>query len=148
MATVQSAAKLLANNALKLYDFDPGATTATDIGWLDMRDYENFAAAFCRTIGTGATTFAIIANAASDGSGTDVTVVSHAVGSEPDAVGDQLWLECTAQQIRDAGERAGHAVRYVSASVSVATATDEGVVLQWRGGAKAAASGLTADVVA
>lgn len=135
--------KLFTENAIKMYDFDPGATTATEIGWVDMRDFECFAAAFFRTIGTGATTFKIQASAASNGS-SPVDIVTHAVGSEPDAVGDQIFLECGINDLLNAGTD----LRYVSAVVSVATGTDEGVILYVRGNAKFKTSDLTADIVA
>ena len=139
--------KLLANLAITHYDFDPGATTATDIGWVDMRDFDNFACSFFRTVGTAATTFKIIGNSASNGSGTDVTIKTHSIGSEPDATGDYIFLECTGAEIAQEGSDAGETVRYLSASVSVATNSDEGVVTYVRGGGRAY-DGLSSDTVA
>ena len=135
--------KLFTELAIKQYDFDPGATTATEIAWVDLRDFCSFAASFFRTIGTGATTFKIQASSASNGAA-PVDIVTHAVGSEPDAVGDQIFLECGINDLLNAGTD----LRYVSAVVSVATGTDEGVILYVRGKAKFKTSDLTADVVA
>lgn len=139
----QSVEKLTSELAVTHYDFDPGATTATEIDWVDMRDHCGILVSFFRTIGTGAVTFKIMANTASDGSGTDADIVTHAVSSEPDAVGDYIFLECTAEQIAAAGAD----MRYVTAVVSVATGTDEGVITYIRKG-KRQYSGLTADVIA
>ena len=149
MASPVSSEKLTANLAVTLYDFDPNGTTAVDVAWVDMRDFEHFMVGFFRTIGTGALdTFAILGNSASDGSGTDVTIVSKTISSEPDAVGDYIWLECTAEQIRQEGEDAGQNLRYVTASVEFATGTDEGVIIYVRQPGRFAHQGLTADLIA
>ena len=140
--------KLFSRMAWKSYDFDPNATTATEIGWVDMQNYQLFAAQFFRTIGTSNVTFSIVANSESDGSGSDVTVKTHAVGSQPDAVGDQLFLSVTAEEIAAAAEAAGTTARYVTAVVSVATNTDEGVVSYIRAFPLRAVKDLTADIVA
>lgn len=144
MASTVATEKLTANVAVTHYDFDPNATTATDIAWVDMQNFGHFMCSFFRTIGTANVTFAILANTASDGSGTEVTVKSHAVGSQPDAVGDYLFLECTAAEIAALGSN----LRYVSASVSVATNTDEGVVTYIRGLPRNAHADLSVDTVA
>ena len=147
MAVATTSKKILANMAIKHYDFDPGATTVTEIAWVDMRDFSNFAASFARTIGTGAITFDIIANDQSDGSGTDTVIKAHAVASEPDALMDQIWLECTADEIGAGGTGAA---RYVTARVSTATGTDEGVVTYIRDtrGGRFVHDALTADIIA
>ncbi len=151
MASPQASDKLFSNLALYAYDHDPAnSTVATDIAWVDMRDYENFAAlVFTSALGgSGPTVFTIIANAQSNGGGTDVVIKSHAVGSAPNAVGDFLVLECTAEEIAQEAADAGIAnVRYVSAKVTCQHTDDEAVVLYLRGGAKRAADGLTADYV-
>lgn len=134
--------------AVKSFDFDPDATTATEIEWVDMRNFSRILVGFFRTVGSSAVTFKLMANSESDGSGTDVDIVTHAVGSEPDAVGDQIYLETDAQQIAQKAADAGETgVRYITAVVSVATGTDEGVVTYIRK-AERAYDGLTADVVA
>lgn len=148
MASPQASQKLGSSILIKAYDFDPGGTAATDISWQDMRDFGTFGVVFTRTIGTGNTTFAIIANASSDGSGSDVTIKTHAVGSEPDAVGDMLWLECTAEELAQEGEDNSVALRYVSASISVATGTDEGTVHYIFGAPRWSYKDLTTDIVA
>jgi len=130
--------------ARELYDFDPDATTLTDIGWVDMKDFDYFLCGFRHTIGTSAVVYKIIANPASDGSGTDVVIKTGS--AQPDAVGDYCWLETTAEEIADADAATGTA-RYVSMQVSVATGTDEGVVYYERGGGRKY-DALTADSIA
>jgi hypothetical protein len=150
MATVQSEyQKFMSRNAMTLYDFDPNATTATDIAWVDMRDYEGIVFAFFRTIGTSATTLAVHANSASDGSGTDAVIVTKTLtAAEPNAVGDYTFQEVSAEQIANAQTSTTGKLRYVTLVLSFATGTDEGVVVYNRWGAKHAASGLTADSIA
>ena len=152
MASPQASGKLFSNMAQYAYDHDPAnSTVATDIAWVDMRDFQNFAVLlFTSSLGgNGPTAFTIIANADSAGGGTDVVIKSHAVGSAPDAVGDFLVLECTAEEIAQEASDAGVAnARYVSAKVTCQHTDDEAVVVYTRAGAKRAADGLTADVVA
>lgn len=152
MASPQASDKLGSNMAVKMYDHDPAdSTVATDVDWVDMRDFENFMVKTMASAltGVGVNAFTILANAESDGSGTDITVKTHAVGSAPDAVGDQLVLECTAEEIAQEAADAGVAnARYVSASLTCANAADENVVVYIRAGCKRAYDGLTADIVA
>lgn len=143
MAATYTAEVLRANAKRVLHDFDPGATTVTAVEWRAIKGYRRFLAGFMRTIGTGAVTFDIAV--ATDSSGTGATqVVAHAVGSEPDALEDQLYLECDVEQMREVLATATH----WSPRVSVATATDEGVVLTEEAEPTFPRSGLTADIVA
>jgi hypothetical protein len=148
MASTRDIQKIRANIAIKAFDFDPDATSLTDVGWIDMLGFESFMATFVRTIGASAIVFKILANDKSDGSGTDVIVKTKTVSAEPDAVGDQIHLEVNAEEIREACDAAGVDGRYVSAQISLATATDEGVVIYTRFNAKRPAADLTADIVA
>jgi len=141
MASTVSTDKLMSTLKVKSYDFDPGVATVVAIDWVDMKDFDAFMASFFRTIGTSNVTFDIAVSASSSGS-SPVVVKTHAVGSQPDAVGDQLFLECTAEEIK--GVLA--AGRYVSARVSVVTDTDEGVVTYIRRPIRLY-RGLTADIV-
>lgn len=147
MASAQASDKLLSNLKVTHYDFDPDATTATEIAWVDMRDFENIAVSFFRTVGTGTLSMTIIANSSSTGSGTDVTIKADPALS-PDAVGDYIFLECTAEEIAHAAEAAGVDARYVTAVCTFGTNTDEGVVTYVRGGCKRAYDGLTANSIA
>lgn len=143
MASSQTNQKFLSRNTVTQYDFDPDATTATDIGWVDMRDAGRFVAGFFRTVGTSNLTFKIIANSASDGSGSDVEVKVYS-GDQPNATGDYCFLECTAQELAALGTD----LRYVSASCAVATNSDEGVVTYIRSDLRHPRADATADTIA
>jgi len=147
--SVQATNRFLANHAMKLYDFDPDSTDPVDVGWVPFAAFFGFVATFFRTVGTGALDkFRILANTKEDGSGTDVVVKAHALGSQPDAVGDQVHLEVTAEEVLQACTDAGVVPKGVSAQIEFATATDEGVVNYVRWGPRFAKDGLTADIVA
>jgi hypothetical protein len=150
MASPQARDKFLANQAMQMYDFDPDGTDPVDVAWVDMQNYRTFVVGLFRSVGTGSVAaFKILANPNSDGSGTDVEVKAHALGSAPDAVGDQIWLECSAEEIMQEANDAGVAnCRYVSASIDLATGTDECVVLYIRAHPRFAYDNLTADVIA
>jgi hypothetical protein len=150
MAVATDNNHLRSNLAVTMYDHDPDGTSATDVAWVDMRDYDSIMviAMASALTGNGATAFTLLANNASDGSGTDVEIKAHAVGSAPDAVGDYLVLECSAEEIRGAETTATEQLRYVSANLTMNNAADENVVTYIRGRAKFAADNLTADSVA
>lgn len=143
--TAQVTQKL--KSALKVlqYDFDPNATSATEIAWQDMRDYSSLLVGFFRTVGTSDLTFEIVANTASDGGGTDVVVKTVSPAAEPDAVGDHVWYEIDTEDILEAAGDADY--RYVTARLTVATGTDEGVVTYILDG-RHKQENLTADVLA
>jgi len=150
MASGVSTDKLFTTHAIASYDFDPDSTAATDVAWVDLRDYSNFAViamTSATTAPSGAAAFSILANPNSDGSGTDVTVKTHAVGSAPDAVGDYLVLECTAEEIAELASDNSSALRYVSANIAMTNATNEAVVTYIRTGARFQHDALTADYI-
>ena len=144
MASTLDSQKFASKNAVTMYDFDPGATTAADVGWVDLRDYEGIHISVRHSVGTGAiSTFKILGNSASDGSGTDVELKAS-TPTTADAVGDTVHLEVTAAELAALGTD----LRYVSASLSLATATDECVVTYVRYDSKRAAADLTSNVIA
>lgn len=144
----QTSIGLSANIKVTHYDFDPDVDTAVDVAWVDMRDFDKILATFFRTVGTSALdTFKILGNAESDGSGADVIIKTHAVANEPNALGDYIYLECTAEEIAQEGADAGEDVRYVTISAEFATSTDEGVVTYVREGTRRHLA-LTAESVA
>lgn len=149
MASSVSTDKLFTTHAIASYDFDPDSTAATDVAWVDLRDYSNFAVIVMSSAltGNGPAAFKILANPNSDGSGTDVTVKTHAVGSAPDAVGDYLVLECTAEEIAELASDNSSALRYVSANIAMTNATNEAVVTYIRTGARFQHDGMTADYI-
>ncbi len=143
--------KLSANLKVLAYDLDPDESAVTDVGWVDFTHYGTFMAIFVRTVGTGALdTYNIIANYVND-TGTDVTIKSHAIASEPDAAPDLIFLECTAAEVR-AGQAsvttATNRLKFLSAEAEFAVSTDEGVVIYILGNPRFPQSGLTADVIA
>lgn len=139
--------QIKANLEVTAYDFDPGATSLTDIAWVDMSDSVSIMIGFFRTVGTAATVLNVIGNPESDGSGTDVTIKSKTLTSaEPNAVGDYTWIEVTESEIAEADKTLG-TVRYVTANISVATGTDEAVIIYMRK-AKHSKLNLTADNIA
>jgi hypothetical protein len=148
-ASVQATNRFRANHAMKLYDFDPDSVNPVDVAWVPMSEFLGLLVGFFRTIGTGAVDgFKILANTAANGSGTDVDVKVKTISAQPDAVGDQIWLEVTAEEVRQACQDAGVVPAAVSANVEFATATDEGVVVYVRWGPRFAKDDLTADIVA
>jgi hypothetical protein len=141
-----TAKKLASEIKVEMFDFDPNATAATAVSWVDMKDFSKLMVGFFRTVGTSAITLTIQASAASNGASAE-TVVTKTVSSQPDAVGDYIFAECMAEQIAQKGSDTGKALRYVSAVISFATGTDEAVVTYIRSGAKFAYDALTADYV-
>jgi hypothetical protein len=121
--------KLTTSLKITHYDFDPNATSATDIAWVDMRDITKLLVSFFRTVGTSNLTFTILANTASDGTGDEGTIFTKTFSAgQPNAVGDYVFGEILAEQVAQKGTDDGKAYRYVSANLTVATGTDEGVV--------------------
>lgn len=143
MPATYDAKHLTAVQRVKMHDFDPDVTTVVAVEWMPIGEFRRFLAKFMRTIGTSATTFDIAA--ATSVAGANATQVkAHAVGSEPDALEDQLVLEVNIHQIREVLAGATH----WSARLSFATATDEGAVVTIEANPFYERSGLTADIVA
>lgn len=144
MAVATGPEKKLSNNQkIEMHDFDPDATTVTAVpGWRAISGFRTFLARFMRTIGTSAVTFDIAV--ASDSSGTGATaVITHGVASEPNAVGDEIFLECSVENMRETLSTATH----WAPRVSVATGTDEGVVTTIEADPQHPRTGLTADII-
>jgi hypothetical protein len=150
MAVATDTHKARANMAVTQYDFDPDGTSAVDVAWVDMRDFGRILIGFFRTVGTSDLTFKVLGNSASDGGGTDVEVKAKTLtGVQPNAVGDYTWVECSAEDIKQAAVDAGVAApRYVSANLTFATGTDEAVVTYIRCEPRFARKDLTADNIA
>lgn len=150
MASSQSVEKTASRCKVKHYDFDPDATTETFVtnGWQDMRDFGCALVQFFRTIGTSTLTLALYASESSSGAGSPVLVKSKTfTAGQPDAVGDQVFLECTAEEIRSV-DTSKVGLRYLNAKLSFATNTDEGVVGFVLTDPRFEYSGLTSDVIA
>lgn len=150
-----TANKLSANVERRMVDFDPDGTGETIVtlnpaasekclSIAGLGGLRAVLAGLFRSVGTGAaTSFRIFVADNAEGTTNPVNVVSHALGSAPDAVGDTLWLEASAEQIRAASS----AAQYVGVKVTLATGTDE-CVIAFERQAKQAYDGLTADYVA
>lgn len=134
-------------HSVELLDFDPDSADAVNVAWRDMREYGRFVAGFMRTIGTGALDMFTIVAASNNTGANLTTILSKTISSQPDAVGDYVFLEITADQIAHE-DTSGVGLRYVSARLEFATSTDEGVVLYIRGDAQRARANLTADAIA
>lgn len=114
----------------KAIDFDPDSADATDVGWFASQDVAAVQAMFIRTVGTGTVdTFAWLGNTAANGGGTDVTIKTKTISSQPDAAMDSAFLEVTEEEIAQAAAAAGVSIKGLSLSLEFGTSTDEGVVV-------------------
>ena len=128
-----------------MFESDPDNTVAVDVSWQDMRDFESFLCTLFHSVGTGTlVSFAILANSDSAGGAADVNVKAHALATQPDAVGDWVFLECLASEFPPLGST----LRYVSANYDPGTSTDEFIFTYVFGQPKFAFGGLTAQVIA
>ena len=139
-----SANKTLTQNAITFYDFDPNATTATDVAWVDMRDYTGLTVMYYKTVGTGTLTSLIVQTSATDDGANPSTVATKTISDDPNAVGDYVFFEIDSADIAQALDGG----RYVSATIALATSTDEAIVTYIRTGARFASDGESADTVA
>ena len=145
MASAVTTDKITSTMKVLHFDFDPDGSDAVDVSWQDMRDFAAILVSFFRTVGTGdLDAFKILGNSASDGSGTDAEIKDHALGSQPDAVGDYIFLSALASEFSALGTD----LRYVSANLEFATSTDEGVVTYILTQPKFQYQDLTADTIA
>lgn len=151
MPATYSASHLKDRSIRRLLDFDPDATTATLVTLdpansdecLAIATNRRFLFGIMRSVGTGTISSAsIVAATAADGTGA-TAVVSHALGSAPNAVGDTIWLECDVEQIHEVLAGATH----VGLQIALATATDECVVFVELAEPTYVTPGLTADYI-
>jgi hypothetical protein len=148
MAITQTENRISATHLLHHYIAAPGATTLQTVGAsVDMQKFKCFLASYFKATGTGnLTTFQLIAGDKSDFSGNNVTIFSDAWPVlQPDAAGNQVFLECTAQQIARLAADNGYALRYVGVQYQQATGGDTGVVTFLATEPTYAYPGLTAD---
>jgi hypothetical protein len=88
---------------------DLGQPQGASVLMLPIAHFRNFYARIITSllVGTGPTAFSICA--ATDAAGTGVQLVkTHAMGSLPDAEGDTVVLECSAEEIREVLATATH----------------------------------------
>lgn len=149
MAATYDAHHLRATSERRMVDFDPNSAGLTLVDLdprsnaecLEIAEFRRFLAGLFRSVGTGTVVeFQVIA--ATDADGTGATIVKeHALAVAPDLVGDTLWLEVDAAQIREVLPAATH----VGVRVQLQTSTDECVVFFERAEPFYPRAELTAD---
>lgn len=152
MVATTSVEHLRSRSERRMVDYDiDGAANLVDLGQpqgagnkcLPIANFRRFLAGIFRSVGTHTITGVSIV-AATDAAGTGATaVVTHALASAPDAVGDQVYLECDVEQIREVLAAATH----VGILLELNTATDECVVFFERSDPFYPKTGLTADFI-
>ena len=123
---------------------DLGQPQGGSLEMLPIKNYRKFSAQATASllVGAGVTAFSIYA--ATDATGTGkVAVVTHAVGSAPDAEGDSLFLECDVEQVHESLSTATH----VGVWIDAANDADEAAVVFTCEDPIYAVGGLTADYV-
>ena len=122
----------------QVWDHDPDTASAivvtpdggTTDRYIDGRDIHNFAVIAIQTIigsASGITKLEIIA--ASDTSGTDLTVIKDSGTVDADALADWLIEECSMDEVRHAGDAAGVNLRYVAGRVTSSNSGDEAIIV-------------------
>jgi len=151
MASDIATQHLFANQKLKLYDHDPGATTAiivspdggTTLRVADMSLFSRFACGAMVTVpATGALTKLEIV-AAEAATMASPVVVKDSGTIAADAVEDQAWLECTSEEIAHLGSVNDKALRYVAGRLTMSNAGGECVVFYELTGGRFAYKDLT-----
>lgn len=99
-------------------------SSATDVGWVDMSDWDWFLAVVFMSARTGNLTAAtILSNPQSNGGGTDVTQRTLTNPTNINAAGEIFYLEVSASQLS-----ATTAERYVSVNLTSSNAADRYIV--------------------
>ncbi len=157
MASAVTSQKIASNNAILSYDHDPGATSAqivtpdggTTKRLVPMALYELFGVACMTSVSassSGATLVDIVG--ATDSAGTNATTIVSSGAVVADAVGDFVFVECTAAQVKEVGDAAGYTFTHVGARITCSNSGDECVVTYFRGNPKFPQLNLTANVIA
>lgn len=156
MATAVTTNRVAANLAVKVYKHNPDTTAATvvsiDAGttknYVPMLNYSNFWLGVMNhlcTSASGPTLIEIVA--ATDSSGTNITVILASSTLACVTQGDFAQIEVSAEQIEEVGRAAGFAFTHVTGRITTSNSGDEQGVCFIRYGAKSAASGLTANSI-
>ena len=91
--------KILTESKKQMFFHEPAGTSAEDVGYVSQKQFNGLAVGYLRCVGTGVLT-ALSIIVSDDAVGTTTAVVkSHALGSNPDAVGDQIYLEASNEEI-------------------------------------------------
>jgi hypothetical protein len=153
MVATYTAHHMLARSKRYLAEFDPDSGSdalvaidpANSLSLVPIAQFKRFLAGYITSVGTGGiTAFSIVAAPASNTAvGSCTTVVTHALGSNPDAVNDHLWLECDVDQVHEVLATATH----VGILINLVTSTDEGIAFLECAEPMFPQSALTADYV-
>lgn len=136
MVSPQASDVARVNGYYELCDHDPGGTSATllsadggsTIKYLDMKDFGRALFGVGLTIpasSSGITQVELVASAAATFS--SVVVVKDTGTIDADAVMDQVWLECAAEELAQLGSDNGVELRYVTARITCSNTGDEAV---------------------
>lgn len=158
MAATYTAEHVFANREIRMRENDPdtgsdayvdlaepaaGAAGSPTAPFIPIANFRKFVASYMTTVGTGGiTAFKIMAATDAAGSGA-VAVATHALGSNPDAVGDTVNLECNVEQIRSELATATH----VGVLINLVTSTDEGCLTFIRAEPQFPVSGISPDYI-
>ena len=154
MASALTTKKFSAKNAVVSWDHDPGTTNAlitspdggTTKRYVALRDYEVFAGVVMATIAaTGPTLVEIVA--AEDAAGTHETAIVSSGTVAADAVGDGVFIECTAAQVKEVGDAAGYTFTHVGIRITCGNSGDECCATYIRSESKFEQSGLSANFI-
>lgn len=125
MASPQAPDKLKSNFYCKTFIHDVAdATVLTDIGWVDFSQYSRALIGVTLVSGANIAAVHILGNTTATGSGTDVTIASHADPTSVTDPGEQVWMEVTAEQFAQEGSDNGVDLIGLSAQVDCAHADD------------------------
>ena len=157
MTSPQAALKVASKNKINLFMIDGDYTTAkiacnhsaadAEV-WLDMKGYSGiWVGAIGVSNGSRVTALSIVADAAADGTDSNVNIVASA---DTAATHEGGWMQCeaTAEQIVQEGEDASKNLRYVGIKVTANAAEDEAAIVVLRYGPRHAYRGLTAGSAA
>ena len=154
MASTQDSQKIFSRQKFDLELHEPSGTDLEAVAWLDLRDYDSFGAAVVLTnvaSGGGIDRMQIRASAASNGANPEVIKDTGAATADQlgaDTEGDQLFIECQAEEVRDIGAREGKDLRYVALYLEHGSASDESAVTHIRSSPRWAHKDLTTNVIA
>ena len=152
MASAVTVNQLASRLAIKNVYHIPASTGAvvasidggTTKNYLDMRDFENFGVSVVNAVSTsasGPTLIEIVA--AEDTAGTNVQVITTSGTIASVTAGDNMWVECSAAQIKEVADSSGKKLRYVTARLTTSNSSDKQAVTMIRANGKFPADKLT-----
>lgn len=135
MASSVSTSHLLDCMSLQIWDHDPGTTNAclaspdggTTIRYVDLRDYDRFAAAVAAAALTGAGPTKVEIVASDTITFGNVVVIKDSGTIVLNALAEWYVLECSAEEVQHLATT--YNLRYVAARITCANAADEATVV-------------------